>query len=452
MSPVGSAMNSALQSLLASQLGLSVASNNISNANTPGYSRQRLNVVPSDESGVQVLGVEALRDQLTTSRFNQQTSARSEQDMLQQGLQDIQSSFNDTQGTGLLSVITGFFNSFQTLSTNPTSMTNRETVKQAAVSLTNAFHAQAANLSSRQQYANQAVATDVDKINTLTNQISNLTKEIQTEEVSGQPENQLRDQRSELVRQLSEVVNVNELESNGNYELTLGNGRMLVFNGDSQNISVAAGANGLYKVQAGSQDITGEIGGGDLHAQLELRDQKIPSYISQLDQLAYEITQHVNTIHSAAYTLGGTTGVNFFDPLSSAAGSASGIAVNSTITSNTQNIAASQNGTDGDNSAAIAIGNLFSSPVFSGGSVTDQYGSLVFNIGNDVSNAKANFQEADALVTQLQNRIQSLSGVSIDEEAAQILQFQRAFQASSKVISAVDQMLQTTLAMVTTSA
>ena len=121
MSTLGGVMNSALSSLQASQLGLSVASNNISNAQTPGYSRERLLVAASPNEGVDVLGIEALRDQLTAQRLNQETSNKAAQDTLHQTLQDIQGSFNDTQGTGLLSYITTFFNSFHSLSVDPTS-------------------------------------------------------------------------------------------------------------------------------------------------------------------------------------------------------------------------------------------------------------------------------------------------------------------------------------------
>ena len=136
-----------------------------------------------------------------------------------------------------------------------------------------------------------------------------------------------------------------------------------------------------------------------------------------------------------AYDLNGNTGTNFFAPLSSASGAASAIALSSAVAGNPQAIAASQDGAAGNNVAALAIGNLLHNPVFNGGSVTDQYSSLVFNIGNDTANAQAGFKEHDAMVSQLQNQMQSISGVSIDEETAQILQFQRSFQASSKVIS-----------------
>jgi flagellar hook-associated protein 1 FlgK len=431
-----------------------VASNNISNAQTPGYSRQRVDLAPSTPAGgVDVIGIEALRDQLTSNRLNQETGDRSAQDTLQQALQTIQSAFNDTQGTGLLSSITSFFNSFQTLSTDPTSMTNRQVVLQTGQALVNAFHSHTANLNDQQQTANQAVAADVNKINSLTTQIASVTLQIQQEETPGQPQNTLRDQRSALVQQLSQLVDVRDIESKGTYELSLAtSGQTLVLNGFAQNLSVQTGANGLYTVNAGNNDVTAGIGGGDLKGQLQLRDQMIPSYQNQLDQLAYEITQQVNSIHSAAYDLNGNTGVNFFSPLAGASGAAGSINLSSGLAADPTKIAASQDGASGDNAAALAIGNLLHNPVFNGGSVTDQYGSLVFNVGNDTANAQAGFKEHDALATQLQNQIQSISGVSIDEETARILQFQRSYQASARVISAVDQLVQTALGMVGTSA
>src|SRR5205823_3830612 len=115
---------------------------------------------------------------------------------------------NDTQGTGLLSFITSFFNSFQSLSVNPTSLSNREAVKQAGQSLSNEFHSQAVNLRNQQWYANRAVSDDIGKINSLTSQIADVTRQILNQETPDQPQNELRDQRSELVRQLSQIIDV----------------------------------------------------------------------------------------------------------------------------------------------------------------------------------------------------------------------------------------------------
>ena len=456
MSTLGSVMSSATTSLQADQLALSVASNNISNSQTPGYARERLLFSPaagtgqgiSIGEGVDVAGIQALTDQLTSGRLNQETSYQSADDALQQGLNNIQAAFNDPQGTGMLSALTSFFNSFQKLAVDPTSTTNRAAVQQSALTLVSAFHTQSANLADQQQSANQAVMTDIQTVNTLTSQIASITAQIQQSETPTDPQNELRDQRSALVQQLNQIVGVNEVESNGNYQLNLtGSGQALVLNSQSQTMTAATGANGLYSVEIGGADITSQISSGDLGGQLQLRDQLIPGYQSQLDQIAYEVNQQVNAIHSTAYDQNGNTGINFFVPLSAASGAAGSIALSSQVAANPSSIAAGGTTASGDNTAALAIGNLLTAPVFSGGSLTDQYSTLVYNIGNDTSNAQTSSKAHGAMVTQLQNRLQSVSGVSIDEEATQILQFQHAYQASSELISAVNQMMQTALNM-----
>jgi len=123
------------------------------------------------------------------------------------------------------------------------------------------------------------------------------------------------------------------------------------------------------------------------------------------------------------------------------------IALNPAVAADARKIVASSSATGNDNSVALQLGNLLHNPVFSGGSVTDQYGSLVFSIGTDVASAQSNVTQHDDLLAQLQNRRQSLSGVSIDEESAQIMQFQRAYQASARIVTVVDQLLQITLGM-----
>jgi flagellar hook-associated protein 1 FlgK len=463
MSTLASVMSTASKSLAASQLELSVASNNIANAQTPGYSRERVNLAasPADGtnppvgSGVDIVSVQALRDQLINSRLNQETSQKSAADSLQQSLQDIESLFNDTQNTGassdtgLSAEITNFFNAFQTLSTNPSSPDAREALKTDAQTMSDGFLSRSNHLKENQTLANQAVAADVQQINSLASQIAAVTTQIsEAEGATGAPANTLRDQRSQLVQQLSGIVDVKEVESGGNYQLTLGGGTALVLNGDAQSLTVqAAAGTGFYAVHSGQNDITSEIGSGDLKAQIQLRDQYIPGYLNQLDQLAFNITQQVNAIHSLAYNPSGVTGINFFAPLGSSSGAAGAMALSSQVAASASNIAVSQGAGGGDNVEALALGNLLTAPVFGGASVNDQYGKLVFNIGSDSANAQASLTEHTALATQLQTRQQSASGVSIDEETVQILQFQQAYQASAKVLSIVDQLLQTALTM-----
>ena len=169
--------------------------------------------------------------------------------------------------------------------------------------------------------------------------------------------------------------------------------------------------------------------------------------IHLLSQLIGELTRQVNTIHSAAYDLTGSTGVNFFEPLGSATDASRLIGLTAAISADVKKIAASQLSTGNDNRAAMQMGNLLHEPVFTGGSITDQYRTIVFEIGTDVASAQADFREHDALASQLKNRRQSISGVSIDEETVQILQFQRSYEASARLIRTVDELLQVALRM-----
>ena len=440
MSTLASALNSALKSMTASQLSLSVASNNIANATTPGYSRQRLVTTPSGPdggvlgigTGVDAVRVQAMRDELIETRLKQETSAKSGDDARSRMLSDVETVFNDTDDAGLLLKITNFFNSFQTLSLDPASTNFREELKINAQALVEDLHARNRDLTEIRGVANQGITTDIDKINGLTKQIATVTQEIKYQEVS-HPANDLRDRRAALVKDLSEIIQVHELESGGDYQLSTKDNQLLVLNTTARPLTEA--------------DVTPAIGDGSLKAKLDVRDQYIPKYIGALDQLAYELVVQVNSIHTSAYDLNGDTGVNFFGPLSSASGASRLIDMSTKVQGDARSIAASALPTGNDNQAAMRLGNLLHDPVFTGGSITDQYRTIVFRAGSDLSNVETSLKEHDAMVLQLENRRQSVSGVSIDEETAQILQFQRSFEASARLIRTIDELLQVAIGM-----
>jgi flagellar hook-associated protein 1 FlgK len=435
---LGSLMNSALKSMAANQLALSVASNNIANAENTNFTRQRLITVPTGPdvsgigTGVDVIGIDAVRDALVEMRLKQEISAKAGDDALTNGLQNVEVLFNDTENTGVLQTLSDFFNSFHSLSLDPASANFRQEVKTKAQTLINTFHGRNRDLKTIQTTADKAVSAHVDQINLLGTQIASLTSDIQFQEVAHRATD-LRDRREALVKQLSEIVEIRELESNGEYQLTTKDNRLLVINGMTQTLKTS--------------DVTSGIGNGQLKAQLAVRDQYVPKYLDALDQLAFEISTQVNAIHAAAYDQDGSTGNNFFTPLATASGASRLIELSASVSSDTRNIAASSLSTGNDNNAAVQLANLLHQPVFTGGSLTDQYRSMIFTIGTDVATSEANFREHDALATQLQNRRQSISGVSIDEETVQMLQFQRAYEASARLIRIVDELLQTTLAL-----
>jgi len=426
---IGAIMSSALGSLIANQLALSVASNNISNANDTDYTRQRLLTTPAGPDGgtlgigmgVNVIGVDAIRNELIETRLRQENSAKSGADTLANGLQGVENLFNDTNNDGLLKKITDFFNGFQTLSQDPASLNSREQLKITANAMIDALHSTYQDLKQVQTTAGKAITADVGQINILTKQIAAVTQQINLAEANG-PAPDLRDRRSALVKQLSSYIDVNELESGHDYQLTTKNNHLLVLNNTSKDLTTS--------------DVDSNIGDGSIKAELDMRDTYVPKYVSALDQLAYEIQGHVNTIHSAGYDLDGNTNINFFAPLASATGASRLIALDPAVAGNSRKIAGT---------AAMQLGNLLHDPVFTGGSLSDQYGTLIYTVGSDVASAQSSMNEHDQLLAQLQNRRQAISGVSIDEESIQIMQFQRSYEASARMLKAVDELLQVTL-------
>jgi flagellar hook-associated protein 1 len=457
MASLGSISNIALSSLQASQLGISVASNNISNAQNPNYTEERLVTVPGQSSGsdpnlgtgVDIVGVQAVRDTLIGSRILQENSSSSGANILNQTLSNVQVQFTDTTNTGLLQSMSSFFNSFQTLAADPASPDSRVAVQAAGQALASNFNSIHDSLVTTQTQANQTVSQNVADINSLASQIAQINGEITAQQANGTP-NGLIDQREGLVTQLSSIANVHELDSgNGNYQLTIGNDRMLVAGTTTQPLTTGTGSNGMTTVMSGNSDITAELtgSGGELGANLDIRDNYVPKYLNSLDQLASAIVQHVNSASSAGYDLNGNTGINFFQPLAGVSGASGALALSTQVAADPSTIAASSDPSGQDNGTATQIGNLLFQPVFSGGAVTDQYQSMVFTVGSDVSNSTSSMQQHQALLQQLQTQQQSVSGVSTDEETMNLLQFQRSYQASARVISTVDQLTQTLLAM-----
>lgn len=447
MQALGNALNSALRALEANQLGLAVASNNIANAQTPGYTRQRAILTPvSGSAGVQVTGTEAIRDRLIGHRQRQEVSSHAQDEMKHQGLSDIEMLFNESDGTGMLPLLTDFFNSFHALSTDPTSPNRRQEVLTNATILADFLNSRSSSLGDFRTRIDRALNEDVAQANSLVDQIASLTMRIAEQEAS-RPAHELRDQRAVLVQKLSEIVDVRELESHGNYQLTIGGNRSLVYNASSSHLTTSTDSSGLTAIDLGIDDITSEINGGRVGARLDLRDQNLPRYLDALDQLAYELVQNLNSIHSAGYDLYGNTGNNFFTPLTAVAGAAQAIAVDPGVDADPRKVAASDVANGTGNGTALALGNLQNASVFSGGSIIEQYRGFIYALGSDTANADLGMRQHQALLTQLENRRQEVSGVSIDEETLKILQFQRSFEASARVVKAVDELLQITLSL-----
>jgi flagellar hook-associated protein 1 FlgK len=460
MGTLSSALNIATQAMQADEAALDTTSNNIANANTPGYSRQTVNFVeaPPVEYGGQLFGTGVQIGQITSQR-NSVLQIRLDQETQQQGqynsylasMQQVQTLFNETSGTGLESSITAFFNSLQQLSTDPSNTNLRQSVLSAAQDMAQNFNGISSNLTTLQQSADLSVTQSVGQINSLTGQIAQLNSEISAAETTQQNAGSLVDQRDQLVNQLSGIVGVSEIDAgNGNLTITTASGAPLVVGNQSFQLTTQADpTTGFQHVYSLGTDITSGITGGSLGGDIQVRDSTIPSIMSSLDSLASSIETSFNSVNEAGTDLNGNPGGNFFVP--PPAGGSGAAAMMAVAITDPSQIAASLDGTVGDNSNINAMIALQNQGIVNGQTPLNAYSNIVFQVGNDVASAQSELQGANATAQQLQNQIGSISGVSINEESANLVQYQQAYQAAAEVASIISGLTSTAINMVNTA-
>jgi flagellar hook-associated protein 1 FlgK len=464
MSSLFGTMSVALQSLLVQQGALEVTANNIANANTPGYSREIpiLEESPPILSGNTMVGtgvtlqsVQSVRDNILDLRIDQETSQQSSLNSYVDSMNQVQALFNETQGTGLQTGLSNFFNSFQSLATDPTNSSLRQSVIVAGQDLAGAFSQTSQNLATIQQGLDQSVVQTVQQVNQLTAQVANLNQQIQEVTNAGDTPGSLEDQRDEALNNLSSLIDTAVVYSNnGTVSVTTTNGRLLVSGNQSETLTTQINtAAGMHDVYEQGTDITSTIAGGQLQGLIDARDDSIPSTQSSLDNLAAGLVSAVNQQQNDGYNLNGTHGTDFFTPFTpSASGSNAGAAVTMSMAlTNPDQIAASSDGTQGDNGNATALANIQNEPIISGQTAGDYYSNLIDQVGNDVSNATSEQEAIGLVLQQLSNQQKSISGVSLDDEATKLITYQQAYEAAARVISTVDELNQTAINMFTPS-
>lgn len=229
MGTLTSSLNIAIQAMDTDQAALSTTANNIANANTPGYSRQVVDLAEAQPlsygglligNGVQVQQIVSERSSLLQTQLDQEAQQQGKYNSLLGSMQQVQTLFNETSGTGLQSSISNFFNSIQQLSNNPSSTSLRAGVITSAQTLAQNFNTTAANLISIQRNADQSVSQTVNQVNSLTAQIAQLNGQVSQATQTGQNPGTFLDQRDQLINQLSGLVDVSEINA-GNNSLTL---------------------------------------------------------------------------------------------------------------------------------------------------------------------------------------------------------------------------------------
>ncbi len=460
--------NTAKVALFTHQTGIEITGNNIANVNTPGYSRQRVNLVTSEPvlstvgamgTGVEITEIQRIHDRFLGAQINEETQKMGRWESQQGALERVEMVFDASSDSGLIQNMNEFWNGWHDLANNPTGQTERVALVGKSETMALSFNQMSSDLQQIQKDLDISIKGTVDNINQIAIEIADLNYKIGAMEAEGRNANSFKDAQELLLKDLSLLIDVTSFEnSNGGMTVLTGTGRTLVETVFTSELTVTVNANALYDVGFMNKDgtttnISSEISGGKLKGWLDSRDIKIPDYLSRLDILAETLITEVNLLHeydpltnTGGFDLYGNDGTFFFD-----GATASDITVNANIITDPNLVAASQSPTaHGDNSNALAIADLQNAvlPALNTARFDDYYNAIVNSVGSDVQEASSNYEHQIAMVDHLDNYRESISGVSLDEEMVNMIKYQHAYAAAAKMIQVADEILDTLINMV----
>lgn len=456
MGTLTSLMEMSQQALMADQTALNITANNVSNQNTAGYTREVMNWQPVDAVTIngstyyvtENSGQSAIsqRDRVLEQRLQTQTQVTSQSSAYETAMQQIENIFglsatsSSASSTALGTAMDSYYSALSALSASPSNASVRQSVLSAANTLASTFNSSAQQLASISTSLDQQVGTVVGQINTLTATIATLNKQIASISPD-QDAGTLEDQRQQAIAQLSQYVGLNQTttEQNG-ITLTTSNGALLV-SGDQSYAMTTAQVSGTTHVFAGiaDQDVTSGLTGGTLGGVLQARDQELPVVVAALNNLAYGIGNQTNQQNEQGLDGNGNPGQALFTLSATANGAAVSIQV-ATTDPNAIAAAAVGEGSAG-NGNALALADLSTSNIVGGQTASDYYAATLGQIGTAAAAATTNNTAQQATLTQLTTQRDSLSGVSLDEEASNLTQYQRSYQAAAKLLTIADSVM-----------
>ncbi len=447
--PSYSGLQTALSGLEAAQAAIDTTGQNIANANTPGYSRQSvveternpltiqsLSTVTGGGSqlglGVDITTISRIRNQFLDIQYRGQNTQASGDNTSSTLLGQVQAALAEPSSSGLSSALTTFWQSWNALGNDPTNQGALQAVLGAGQTVATTLNTLGNELTTLEsqvtgQY-NSLTDPNSGPIASDANQIAALNTQIAQAQVNGLNPNTLLDQRDQLIDDLSQYSNVNVTTQPG--------GMVNVSFGNAAKAAAGGVTDATPLVNGGSVDLTDNLtdanlsgSGGTLGTLLGLYDSstgqgKIANYLTTLNDVTNNLVTSVNNAIATADP-SGASATPFFDPTGT---TSTTIAVNPALSSATAPYTAAE---------AQAAGKL------SGGSADQAYNAFVTQIGSDVQSTQNAQQTAQSLLTAISNQRQSVSGVSLDEEMTNLITYQQAYQASARVMNAINETLNT---------
>ncbi len=443
-----------MSGLLAQQQAMEVTGHNVSNANTPGYSRQEavLAARPASWStgsvatptsgftgaGVDVTNVRRMQGLYIQQQMNTADGATAQWSAAKDGLTSVQNLFGTDQTTALYSQVDTFFSSWQQLSANPENEGLRYTVRGAATALTSSLNGLDSQLTSTVTDQTSTITADVAKLNDTADQLAQVNAQVAQAQAGGSEAADLLDTRDQLMTQLAGLAGVTGRGTDTALTAELG-GHTLVQGATAHHLAVTNG-----QVTWADDGSAAQVKSGSIAGALQVRDTTIPAIRTQLDAISANLASAVNAQHTTGMTMDGTAAGAFFTGTT-----AHDICVAPAIQSDVRQIAAGTSATAaGDGTLAQTISDLADKTLVGGQTVSQAAQDLFGTIGQAVQAATSSADTQQTLRDGLQAQQDAISGVSLDEEMSNMLIFQRAYDASARVLTAADEMMTTLLGII----
>ncbi len=448
------ALSSAVSGLFAHRRRLDVISHNVANSNTIGYSRQRVDLVSASGAGVgihsgssqslggvEVAGITRSRDSFLESRSLKASGSSAKLVASHDVLMSVEALIGEPSDHGIIAELDAMWGAFDDLANFPDALPQREAAIQSAVTVTGRLNEIDRQLRQLHETTKESLQSDVARVNALTSEIATLNEAISAVATDLSP-NDLLDQRDLAASSLAQLVGARtRTRADGSMDVYLGN-TTLVQGSRTFTVEVAETTDATLS-PLGFQRVGLEVAGlvtvtdiaGSLGGKLDGLNGTVPDSINSLNEVAQQLITDVNTLHQAGEDLNGATGGTFFD------GSDAGtISVSAGIQSDARLVAAaSPSGGTRDGSNAADIANLRSSTTGADATAVSFVATLGLTTQAVGQRASA---ESDAFQRVEEARLTARS-VNVEEEMVDLIEAQRSYEAAARVVSTIDQMLDT---------
>lgn len=456
MPGLNSIMDTSLSALFAAQAGLATTGHNIANANTPGYSRQDvmfsarrpdMTAVGAIGRGVEVEGIRRIQDEFLLNNLRTQMARGESYASIDATLSEVESVLGSVDNDLIGGALSDFFGAWNSLAQPTMTGSLKANVLSTAERLVEQMHAMDESLTALENNIESSIQLEIGNLNRLLTQVADMNRQIMAAETTGEPANDLRDQRDLLITQVSAIAEVSVHEREDGTKDVILAGRTMVARDSvtlfESNYENSGDGYRMMVVTNGTKQAV-QLSMGKLEGLLTSRDVHLKNVRDQLDGVAAKLIEEVNALHTQGRT-SGSSGLQFFtgDNLHT-------IGINPELVANSDLIATGRTTAPGDNELALAIANLgnVSSGAGDDRTVTDVYRSLLTDVASARSTYVFMVENQSDVVASLESKLASVSGVSLDEEGAAMVRYQNSYGAAAKIVATVQEMYDTLMNMV----